>query len=301
MKRLLTIILAITVAITFVPFFGVDHAEAKKKKPKYYLVKSIKVQYKKNKKWKTDYKCTFKYNKHNDLVKYREIYNEIYKKKANGFDCKYRYVNGKKVSCIRTAVGEDNYKDVITYNKKGKPVKKVTTYGDGEDSETYKYTYDKKGSLKKATMYDSLDNQTETIKYNNMYRKGIHKKIVEKNYLKGKKKWKWLGSYYFTKKGYIEKITYPASYSNKYCYKHVFKKGRVSSIKGTRYYGDGYTTTFTNRYLFNYTKKTISKKRYRTMINDLKYSCFDIFYSPYQNNKNGYLFGCDRYDLFPWY
>lgn len=271
-KRVVAFAFAVIMAVAFMPTFGNVMAQAKTKKPKGRLVKSVTVQEYNNDsgKWQTASKMSYTYNKKKDPTAIKEL---LYEKGNVKYTYKvkntFKYKKGKRYA-RSMKVSNDSAGTVRkwTYNKKGLPTKyyfKVAT-ADYQEITNAKKTYTKAGYLK-TDSYDFDYGGEKTnykMKYITKVKNGLATKITSYYYDDGV--WKKDSTYTFNKKGLLTKIKTESGWNEAYTYK--MKNGRVVQCV-MKFKMDGESYRYSNKYKFTYTKKTAKKKRYSMLINSI--------------------------------
>ena len=278
--RKLALLLCLVLAVTFC--MAVPAAAASKgKKVKEYKLKSYVY---KDGKWKTAgfrYETVkFTYNKHGDVSKTTTKRYEKKGKKPKTYVEKRKLKYNKKGQLLKDIYNpdDDSYSSV-TYYKKGVPIRLESFDDDGHEIIEYSYKCRYLKS-KTTTMYysdeeygDPEAHTPHIYNYNVETKGGYPTKITSVNpydetetttvlfYTKG------------TKKGLIKKEVTKSTdgWRDATSYSYKIKKGMVTSVtaKQTIENIDGSTDKYKDTYSFKYTKKKISAKHYRSMINDL--------------------------------
>lgn len=298
-KIIISTSLVIVMAVAFMPIFGVSNANAATKKGR--LVKSVTKQFYDTgkKKWVTEEKDTYTYNKKNDPKKivvtlYDGNGKHPYESSTEKNRIKY---NKKGVRILRSMKLEESEGGVttakITYDKYGNPKKQTSTfeYEDQCSKEVTNYTRTKRGYLKKLinTKTELSDPEITTknsFKYKVKQRKNnLLKRVEGTSYDSDLKEWVKDSTFTYNAKGLLVKEK-GASASLTITYTYTWKKGRVTSVKITSKDDDGYVDK--TKYKFTYTKKKVGKIRYAKMINEL------VAYDSNEDDSN-------NYNLYPWY
>jgi len=226
------------------------------------LVKTVKQYYKSGKKWKLSRKTTYKYNSKKDPIKITETYKIGKKTHKTIYTIKYTYKSGKKVTA-KKYVKYDSDKKVLdsktTYDSKGRP--SVIDYYDQDDPSisisSEKLVYGKNGYV---TKIKSGFGDDTVIKYK--WRGSKAKSLKSNMVIDGEKYKKALTV--FNKKGFVQKPTVYTQADPVMIYTYKYNKGLVKTANVEMQ--EGYDRYY-ERYTLTYTKKSISQKRYRAMIN----------------------------------
>ena len=293
-KIIISTSLVIVMAVAFMPIFGVSNANAATKKGR--LVKSVTKQFYDTgkKKWVTEGKDTYTYNRKGDPVKVKKIGYENGKQNEvvivkNSFKYTKKSVRKSRKTTWDTDEGFRHNTERWTYDKKGNPKKLNYSYSD-EDGRwtggTHVYTYTKKGWYLKTDGHNWRDNYmdeesedyTGKDKYTVKQKKYLLKSIVWYWYDDNDNAWKKYNSMSFNSRGLMSKSK-RADGSETTTYKYTWKKGRVTTVvvnyKSTE-------ESFRERFKISYTKKKTGKIRYAKMINEI-------------------LTEGSSYSLYPWY
>ncbi len=276
-RKTIAILLAVAMVATLCM---TGSAMAKAKKQTYKALKSVTVKYYVEGliKWRTSEIINFKYNKQGDPIKitekgeYRDYITEN----------KFTYKKGKKKSLVsKISIIEHDAPSIdctethkISYNKNGQRVKDTKTINDfGEITErVYKYKY-KKGYVTREICENS---DVGNYKYNIKFKKGLPSKIT--SYHIEDSKWTEGSAAIFNKYGFYKKTSLSVDWIIQK-YKYKTKNGLV--VKAARDYHENnveYDLDNTYIYTFKYTKKKISKKTYRNMINSCMNGNYCMFW-----------------------
>ncbi len=273
-RKTIAILLAVAMVATLCM---TGSAMAKAKKQTYKALKSVTVKYydEDAKKWETSRTVNFKYNKLGDPIKITDKTEHHDRIIVN----KFKYKKAKKKSLVSkdtfdyhsSAVIKEKNTHKISYNKYGlrvKDNKNIFYFGEYVDR-VVKYKY-KKGYV------TNVNGTDDSWKYNIKFSKGLPTKIT--SYYKEGSKWEETSNATFNKLGLYKKITYSEGRKrNNYMY--TVKKGLVTKVEAIQEDNlSGEKETSKQIYTFKYTKKKISAKNYKNMINTQLSDRFSLYW-----------------------
>ena len=256
LKKTISVMLMLVLSVGLVLFSAPEaHAASSGK-----LVKSVKHYSKSGSKWKWTSTTTYKYNSKNDPIKIYETYKIGKKTYKVTYTLKYTYKNGKKIEAKeyrKEDNGPNNLDTITTYDSKGRPY--LIEYYDPDNPDivfsTTKYVYGKNGYVTKIN-----DDTFIQYKWNGTKAKALRSFLV----IDGEKYKRANTS--FNTKGFVHKPKVYTQADPVMIYTYKFKNGQIKTINLEMQ--EGYDRYY-EKYTLTYTKKSITPKKYRAMINSI--------------------------------